>query len=286
MFFRGHFDDASSGLVRDLMGDVRPPALAWIVHQQEVHHRIGALRSLDGLLDPHLAPKILRVRNDYQRLAACFRGQFFPTDQPNRIIHMGSIGPGRQGARRHHRSARVDLRVMDGALKLGAIVGEVGEHVHVQVEGDHHRLVALAKNLVQETRRSLLFCTQAILLAAAGVNQQPQRDRKRLFRRKKGDLLLLIVFKNPEVLLLERGDNLLFLVPHRGENVDQADFAFDRGRLLVTLLRWLLPPHRRRHRPCNQCSCAARHNFVHRTHVYFPGHKMPAKRAARVIAAQ
>ena len=197
---------------------------------------------------------------------------------------MGSIRPGRQRARSHHRSAAIDLRVMDGSLKLGAIVGEVGEHVHVQIERDHHGLVALAKHMAQKARGCILLCTQAILLARAGVDQQPQRDRKSLLGGKKSDLLLLIVFKNAEIFLLERGDDQLLLVPHRGENVDQTDFGLDR-LLPVALLRRVLRPYGRRQGPCNQCCCAVRHNFVYRTHVYFPGHKMPAKRAARVITA-
>ena len=144
MFFRGNFDDPASRLIRDLVGDVRPPALPGVVHQQEVHDGIRALRGFDGFLDGHLASKILRVGNKHKRLAPGLGGQSVSAGHPDRIVHMGSIGAGRKGARRHHGPAGVDLRVMDGALQLRAVLGKIGEKVYVKIERDHHGLVAFA----------------------------------------------------------------------------------------------------------------------------------------------
>ena len=191
---------------------------------------------------------------------------------------MRSVGPGRQSPRRHHRPGGIDLRVMDGALQLSAIVGEIGEHVHVQIERHHHGLIALAQNLVQKAGSGVLLGGKAILFAAAGVNEQPQRDGKRFFGGKEGDFLLLIVFEDPKILLFQGGYDVLFLVPHGSKNIDQTDLTFDGGHLLlVALLGGLLcrrlRPHGPRQRPCNQGRGAARHNFVYRTHVYFPGQK-------------
>src|SRR5437588_669118 len=173
MLLGGHFDDAASGLVGDFVRDVRAPALARIVHQQEVYDRIGALGGFDGFVDSDLAAKIFRVGDNHQSFAARFSGQFFPASHPNRVVHVRSVGAGRQGAGRHHGSGSVDLRAVNGAVKLGSIFGKVGKQVHVEIKRENHSLVTFTKDLVQETGGGILLRGQAILFTAAGINEEP-----------------------------------------------------------------------------------------------------------------
>ena len=123
---------------------------------------------------------------------------------------------------------------------MRAIFGEIGKQVHVHVERNHRRFVAFAQNAVQESSGGFLFRRQAVLFAAARVNQQSQCNGERFFRGEKGDLLFLVILKNAEVFLFERRDNLLFLIAYSGENVDKANFGLDGGSLLIALLGGLL----------------------------------------------
>src|SRR5205807_2984232 len=292
-----NFDDPAAGGVGNFVPDVGAPAVAGIVHQQNVHDGVGTLRGFDGFFHSDSTALVVGVGDDYERFAAGFGGQFFSASNPNRVVKSGTAQTASARFRRqrtrvghgHHRS--VDAGASNGPVELRAIFGEIGEKVHVDVERNHHGFVALAQNAVQEARGRFLLGGQAILFAAAGVNQQPKRDRKRFFGREKGNLLLLIVFKNPEVFLFERGDDVFVFVAHGGENVDQANFGFDGGNLLVVLLPGrlagllgrVLRPSGSGQRACNPRCETRRHNFGYRTHVYFPCYKScPAKRARDV----
>src|SRR5208282_346830 len=63
-----HLDHAPAGFLSDLMGHAGPGALAEertrVGNQQDVNHRVRALRRLNGFLQPHTAPVVHGVRQN------------------------------------------------------------------------------------------------------------------------------------------------------------------------------------------------------------------------------
>ena len=123
-----------------------------------------------------------------------------------------------------------------------------------------------AHDAVQEAAGSVLDGAEHVLFAAGGVHEQPQRDGQRHFFREEGDLLILAIFGDFEVILFEVGDDALVLVAHGDEEIDQVHVGFDDRPLSLRLLR------QRRHGDGGgkQGRHTQRCEFLERRHVYFP----------------
>ena len=84
--------------------------------------------------------------------------------------------------------------------------------------------------------------------------------------REEGDLLILAIFGDFEVILFEVGDDALVFVAHGDEEIDQVHVGFDDRPLSFRLLR------QRRHGDGGgkQGRHTQRCEFLERRHVYFP----------------
>ena len=163
---------------------------------------------------------------------------------------------------------------MHRAVELGAVLGEIREQVHVRIKRHHQSFVALAQDALQEGATGLLNGAEHELLAAGGVQQKRQGDGKRNFFREKGDLLILIVFRNLEIFLLQIAHDALVLVANSHEEVDQVDLRLD----YLSRCGAFQGQRRQGQRPDNQCRSALRHNLLYGTHVYFPRREMPGRK--------
>jgi len=94
----------------------------------------------------------------------------------------------------------INLRAVDRAVEPGAVLCKIGEQVHIGVEGHDHGEVALAHHPRQEARCSVFLSAQHELLAAACVNQHPERDRKVGLGGKIGYFLRLAILIDLEVI--------------------------------------------------------------------------------------
>src|SRR5215468_9459156 len=124
--FRRNVNHAAAGFVSHLPGDVAA-AIAIIVNVKDMDHRIGPLSGFNRLFHAKLAALILRIRNDDQRLASGFRCQHIVARQINGVIEMSSAKVRGNRPRSHYAAAhRADARLIDCALQLTTIVGEIG----------------------------------------------------------------------------------------------------------------------------------------------------------------
>ena len=115
------------------------------MYQQHVHHGVRPLRGFNRFLQPNLATLILRVRDNHQGLPSRFRRQLIAAGQIHRIVKMRPSRVRRNRSRGHHTTADCsNSRLVDRSFDLRAVIGKIRKQVHVQVETEYHRHVALA----------------------------------------------------------------------------------------------------------------------------------------------
>src|ERR1700739_3142026 len=102
--------------------------------------------------------------------------------------------------------AGVDFRLVHGMRKRVGIICVVGKKLDVDIEGDEKSFIFGTKDAAEEGASGLLLQRENILLAAAGVEKNAERQGLIGFRSEVFDGLRRLVFKDVEVILGEVGD--------------------------------------------------------------------------------
>jgi hypothetical protein len=90
MFLVIRHDHAPASLLGHLFRRARIGAIPRISHQQNVNHRIRALRRLNRFFDAHLASFILRIGDHHDGFAARFSVQLLVAGQVNGVVERSS----------------------------------------------------------------------------------------------------------------------------------------------------------------------------------------------------
>src|SRR6266550_2998023 len=86
LLFRPNGNHAPAGLLRQFVRYSRVAAISRVHDEQDMNHRIRALRRFDRFFQSYLAARVLRVGNDDNCLAPGFRSEFFTARQVDRVI--------------------------------------------------------------------------------------------------------------------------------------------------------------------------------------------------------
>src|ERR1700722_2664406 len=134
---------------------------------------IGSLASFRGILQSQFAAGVFHVAHHDYALAPGFGCELVVTSQINCVVEVSSSGviALRNGAWSDHASATDGIyrSAANGAFEDVGVLGKVSQQIHVKVEADNH-------DFVQKTRRGVLLGSDYALHAAAGVDQQAERD--------------------------------------------------------------------------------------------------------------
>src|SRR5579862_4492874 len=129
-----------------------------------------------------------------------------------------------------HGGATAGTHAADAGFERLHIVREIGDHLHVAVEGgQHHQILARPHYRVHETNRRLLFETEAVCDAVGGVDQNGDAERQVRFGRELENALLLFVFGNVEIFLAQISYETSLFVGDGEQDVDARDVDGDGG---------------------------------------------------------
>src|ERR1700733_4222231 len=278
-------NQATAGFFGHLFRDAGVSAKTRIGDEQNVDNSVGTLRRFDRFFFANLATFVLSVGDDEDGFAAGFAGQLFVAGEIDRVVERSAGDAAADWTRIDHASAhrRVDARLTNRAIEQAAVVGPVCEEIDVGIKRHDERFVSLAQHAIEKGASHLLNGAEHELFRPGGVEKQRESDWERHFSGEEGDLLVLTVFLNLEVLLLEVGDDAFTVVADGREDVDQVDLAADDRTLLRVLRRSRSlsgAGGRGAERGAkyqaggdnrNQCRRKGYwQQLLHRTHVYFP----------------
>ena len=172
--------------------------------------RAGPLAHLQGVLEGDRADRVLAVGDDDDRLAplALLPEQLFLGHEVEGVVEGGAA------------------RRAEGLELLGEhvrIVGEVLDQGHARVEFEQQGLVLGPDHLEEEFGGGFLLELQLVGDRRAGVDQEGDGQRQFGSGREILDLLGDVVLVQDEVVLVQVGDVLAFLVHHGAEKLDHLD---------------------------------------------------------------
>src|SRR5882757_3955965 len=134
----------------------------------------------------------------------------------------------------------VDLYLVQGLLEARNRTSEVLKKIDVHVEAEHGRHVFRSESALQKRAANFLFDSQDLLLAAAGIDQDPERQGKVGLGLKVLDGLRLTIFEDIKVVLREAGNQRSMLVFDVKEQLHDFDTGLEgraglvvSGRLLI-----------------------------------------------------
>ncbi len=129
--------------------------------------------------------------------------------------------------------AYVDFRLIHGVGQGVGVAGVVGKKVDVYIEGDEKGFIFGAQNAAEKSGSRLLLQGKNVLLAAAGVEQDPQGQGLIVLGSEVLDLLRGLVFQDGEVVLGEVGNQRAVLVMDGEVKADQVDVDLEGGYRLL-----------------------------------------------------
>ncbi len=133
--------------------------------------------------------------------------------------------------------AHIDFCLIHGTGQRMRVAGVVGKKIDVDIEGDEKSFIFGTQNAAEKSGAGLLLQRQDVLLAAAGIEQDAQRQRLIVLGGEVLDLLRRLVFQDVEVILGEVRDQRAVLVVNGEVKADQVDVHLEgRDRLLLVVL--------------------------------------------------
>ena len=116
------------------------------------------------------------------------------------------------------------------------------QQLHPNIEADHERSVLLCNNVLQKRAPHLFLHIEHILLAAAGINQYPERQGQVRVCGKILNHLRPAILEHIKIFLGQIGDQSTLLVLNVEEELHYIGASFERGnRLVVVALMGLCP---------------------------------------------
>ena len=144
----------------------------------------------------------------------------------------------RHGTTAHARDAsagvvHIDFRFVQSGLQAMYIAREVLQKVHADVKADDVGLILVGEHLLQERSAHLFFHIDDVALAAAGINQNSECERKVRLGSEILNGLWFAVFLDVKVVLGQVGNERSVLVFYVEEKLHHIDVNFQGfGRLL------------------------------------------------------
>src|SRR5712664_396558 len=184
-FLRACVEHPAARFFRKLLCGAGIRSIARIGNEDDVYHRVRALRGFDSLFNAYLASFILGVGHDDNGFAPGFAIEFFATGQIDRVIerrardlprpHRAWISTDRATAR------NIDAGPPNRPVELSVIISEIGEQVHIGVKRHHQRHISFAQNPAEKRTAGVLNGAEHELLASRSIQQKRQGDGQRHF---------------------------------------------------------------------------------------------------------
>ena len=121
---------------------------------------------------------------------------------------------------------------MDGLLKHGDSIGEIGNSCNVFVDAEYSEMVSRPDDLFDEVRGGGALGVHLDLRAETGVNHKREVERLLGFRLKDFDFLRIAFFGNLESFRGKIGGGAIVLIEDADEHVDEIHFDLDGGAVL------------------------------------------------------
>src|SRR5262249_28937529 len=144
------------------------------------------------------------------------------------------IWPGTLSASPQPRLLLAGFEQAEGFFELLPRRCQILQELHVEIEMNEEREVPVfAQDLLEKAVAGAAFIRQNTPRAAAGVDQEAERQRKIALSRKIADGLRLAFFVEQKIVLAEAAHHLALLIPHSSENVDDLDIGGEGGGRLL-----------------------------------------------------
>src|SRR5580700_6872867 len=210
--------------------------------EQHVDNGIRFLGGFNGPLDGELAALIFAIGEQDHRFAPSLFGQHVVPGKIDRIVEQraarvaGRDGSASDPGRSKISSANVDFGFVQRRLQPVDVIGEILQQVYVAIEADDEGFVVVAQNLFQKCAADFFLHVEDALLAAAGINEDSERERQIRFRSEVLDGLRLAVFGDCEIVFGQVGNKHALLVFYVEEELHHINVDLQRlpGVLVIT----------------------------------------------------